>query len=72
MVTDNKIYIKSPTTEHDKQNILIKDKKCINCKYVSHPDTSVNYCKHPKIFRLSIVEWYDACKYYQERGVKNE
>ena len=62
-VTDNRIYIKAPTVKYDKQNILIKDKKC---KYVSHPNTSVNYCKSPYVFRLSIVEWYDACKYYKE------
>lgn len=69
-VTDNRIHIKAPTTKYDKQNILIKNKKCINCKYVSHPNTSVNYCKSPYVFRLSIVEWYDACKYYKEREDK--
>lgn len=66
-VTDNQIHIEAPTVEYDKQNILITNKKCINCKHVSHPNTSVNYCKAPNVFRISIVDWYDACKYYKER-----
>lgn len=66
-VTDNRIHITAPTVKYDKQNILIKDKKCRNCKYVSHPNTSVNYCKSANVFRISIVEWYDACEYFEER-----
>lgn len=66
-VTNNRLHIEAGLKKYDKQNILIDNKKCINCKYVSHPNTSVNYCKCPYIFRHSILEWYDACKYYKER-----
>ena len=65
--TNNSIEILVPLKKYDDQNILIDTKKCINCRFVSHPNTSVNYCKLPEVSRHSILYWYDACKYYEER-----